>query len=227
MDRKLYLIPALVSVALHGILFLNRSEALPPPPPPPPEVTGTCDGFPVDLDPEPTRFDLADDTPPAGKLGGNLPSLEELLRTSDNGEFTIEIAPTRPSSAKCELTHIGPPGIPEGVIGGEIGGEGKGSLGAIRAVDLDATPNARYRMPPRYPDSAKRDGIEGDVLVDFLVNERGEVVRVNVINSSDPRFVEPTRAAVLRWRFAPGLKNGKVVPFKMRVPVRFSFNNEA
>jgi len=34
-------------------------------------------------------------------------------------------------------------------------------------------------------------------------------------------FVEPAVRAVLQWRFEPGRRNDRPVPFKMAVPVEF------
>ena len=224
MNRKLYLSPAVVSVALHGILFVaSKSTALPPTPPtiggngpvlilpPAPEMPP--------LPPEEERPLVAD--LPAGRLGTPLPGLDELLRDPTFRDFVVDLPPVARATGPVELTHIGPPGIPDGVVNGE--GFGPARIGnVIDSRMLDNTPAPRVRTNPNYPSAARADGREGTVMVDFEVNERGDVVRVKVVSSTDPIFEEPARTAVYRWRFTPGLRNGKTVPFRMAIPVVFT-----
>jgi protein TonB len=95
----------------------------------------------------------------------------------------------------------------------------------VDAASLDREPRTRSQVSPVYPDSAKSLGRVGEVFVEFMVDETGHVVRPRVIRSSDPMFEEPTLRAVERWRFEPGKKNGRVVRFRMAVPVKFNLES--
>jgi outer membrane biosynthesis protein TonB len=45
-----------------------------------------------------------------------------------------------------------------------------------------------------------------------------------VISRTDPLFEEAALRAVGHWRFAPGRHHGRVVRFKMAVPIVFRMN---
>jgi protein TonB len=66
--------------------------------------------------------------------------------------------------------------------------------------------------------------VSGEVYVDFVVDERGQVTNPQVVKSSNPVFNDPTLRAVSKWQFEPGRRNGKVVKFRMTVPVMFSLD---
>jgi protein TonB len=79
-------------------------------------------------------------------------------------------------------------------------------------------------VAPLYPFEGKRDGLRGEVVVEFLVDETGAVHDPHVVRSSHRMFEEPTLRAVSKWKFEPGRRAGRVVRFKMAVPVVFSLN---
>ena len=81
-------------------------------------------------------------------------------------------------------------------------GEGAGDREVIPIVESD----------PIYPIRARLKRIEGFVLVQFDVDEKGEVENV-VILDSRPRkvFDAVTTRAVYRWKYRPKIVNGKPV----------------
>lgn len=79
------------------------------------------------------------------------------------------------------------------------------------------------RYQPDYPRSARRDKVEGRVILDVQIGSRGRVGSVRVLNSSGSPVLDSTAiAAVKRWSFAPARKNGKPVSSQVHVPFRFS-----
>jgi protein TonB len=64
------------------------------------------------------------------------------------------------------------------------------------------------------------------VVVNFTVDENGNVQDVRAVRSSHQEFEMPTIRAVSKWRFEPGRKDGKRVRFRMSVPVAFTLNEE-
>jgi protein TonB len=90
---------------------------------------------------------------------------------------------------------------------------------------LDNTPRTRVQNPPAYPFSLKASGISGEVLVEFVVDERGRVTHPRVLSSTHPDFEAATLNAVSKWRFEPGTRKMKPVSFKMVVPVKFNLND--
>jgi protein TonB len=64
---------------------------------------------------------------------------------------------------------------------------------------------------PGYPPDAKAEGVEGTVVVQFLVTAQGTVSDVRVV-SGDSRLSGAVVEAVKRWRFQPGTFQGRPVP---------------
>ena len=90
---------------------------------------------------------------------------------------------------------------------------------------LDNHPRARYQAPVDYPHQARANGTEGSVLLEFLVDEKGNVLSPRIIDSSDATFNEAALQSIRHWRFEPGRLHGKTVSFKMRLPMSFNINH--
>jgi protein TonB len=89
--------------------------------------------------------------------------------------------------------------------------------------EVDTNPKPKRRVAPVYPYSAKRQRITGKVVARFLVNSKGEVSRVKIV-SSEPQgvFDDSVLAALEKWRFAPGVLDGKPVAVWVSAPFEFS-----
>ncbi|WP_139925569.1 TonB family protein [Hymenobacter sp. DG01] len=78
-----------------------------------------------------------------------------------------------------------------------------------------------YRI--RYPASALRNQIQGEVLVYFVVDEQGKVTQPTVIRSVDPVLDEEALRVVKGFAdFTPGRQNGKPASMFFVVPVTFA-----
>jgi len=89
-------------------------------------------------------------------------------------------------------------------------------------------PEARgYRGPPEYPYELKRQGIEGVAVLEFIVDDKGDVRDVNVVSSTHREFESPAVQAVQKWKFSPGRKGGKAVNTHMMIPVAFTLSDLA
>jgi TonB family protein len=88
-------------------------------------------------------------------------------------------------------------------------------------------PMALRLIPPLYPTSMRLAEEEGKVLIDFVVDTTGRVRSPIVLESTHPAFSEKALHAVRRWRFDPGIKEGRLVNTKMRIPVIFAFSDES
>jgi protein TonB len=77
-------------------------------------------------------------------------------------------------------------------------------------------------LPP-YPASAKRRNIEGYVIAELLVGERGDVREVLIIDRrGPPSFEQAVRETVASsWAFEPGQYRGQPVPVWTRVQIDF------
>ncbi len=86
--------------------------------------------------------------------------------------------------------------------------------------DLDQKPRAVYQPSPVL-DAKMRQKAPGRVVLLFIIDEQGRVQNPVVQSSTDPIFEAAALAAVKQWRFEPVKRNGKVVPFRTRVPITF------
>jgi protein TonB len=75
---------------------------------------------------------------------------------------------------------------------------------------------------PPYPGAARRQGIEGDVILQLSVDEAGKLISVAVARGSGHRVLdEAAIAAVKLWRFEPAVVDGRPVAAVAELPVRF------
>jgi protein TonB len=72
-----------------------------------------------------------------------------------------------------------------------------------------------------YPDFARKAGIEGRVFVQFVVNEKGEVVQAKVTRGVHKLLNEEALRAVKQLECEPGMQRGKPVKVRMSLPVAF------
>jgi periplasmic protein TonB len=77
----------------------------------------------------------------------------------------------------------------------------------------------------RYPEMARRAGIEGRVYVQFIVNERGEVEDPRVIRGIGGGADEEALRAVKQAQFRPGMQRGRPVRVQYSLPVVFRLQN--
>jgi protein TonB len=95
---------------------------------------------------------------------------------------------------------------------------------AFDLSQLEQPPVATYQARPDYPYDLRRDGITGEVVVDFIVDSRGAVRNAVAARSTNHGFDEAACKAVARWKFRPGRKEGHAVYVHMQVPIVFSLN---
>ena len=73
----------------------------------------------------------------------------------------------------------------------------------------------------KYPEIAKKAGVEGRVFVQFVVNEQGAVVDPVVVRGIGAGCDEEAVRAVSQAKFKPGRQRGKAVQVKMSLPITF------
>jgi TonB family protein len=112
-----------------------------------------------------------------------------------------------------------------GTGSGHGSGNGEGSGPGRAGVPLT---QASYRETPRphYPDSARRDGKEGRVLLRVLIDEEGRTKAVEVNASSGHDLLDQAATeAIKKWRFVPARAGGKPVETWVKVPIDFQLSN--
>ncbi|MEX0770029.1 MAG: energy transducer TonB [Balneolaceae bacterium] len=77
----------------------------------------------------------------------------------------------------------------------------------------------------RYPEMARRAGIEGRVYVQFIVNESGDVEAPRVIRGIGGGCDEEALRAVKQAKFKPGMQRGRPVRVQYSLPIVFRLQN--
>jgi protein TonB len=77
------------------------------------------------------------------------------------------------------------------------------------------------RVTPTYPPLARQRRVEGVVVLRAVVDTRGHVTQLRVVQSV-PLLDDAAERAFAQWRFTPGRdRNGTVAPVLIEVPMRF------
>jgi periplasmic protein TonB len=111
--------------------------------------------------------------------------------------------------------------------GARVGGvrPGPGGEGFGEGSDSNSLPTGGYQVKPRYPDSARRRGVEGTVMIKAYVTEQGRVEQVQVEQSAGHADLDAAAVeAVGRWRFEPARRGRQAVAMWVSIPVRFVLN---
>jgi protein TonB len=80
------------------------------------------------------------------------------------------------------------------------------------------------RALPKYPDLARKAGLQGTVILLAVIEKDGTVGEIEVVKSPDQRwgFDLATIDAVKQWRYQPALMNGGPVAAYIQVMVEFT-----
>jgi protein TonB len=106
--------------------------------------------------------------------------------------------------------------------GKRVDGKQVAVTGSSDGLTSFARPAGGYQTQPRYPDSARRQGIEGETLLRFQVLTSGRVAAVTVAQSAGHADLDRAAAdAVKTWLFEPARRGKEAVAVWVTLPVRF------
>jgi TonB family protein len=86
---------------------------------------------------------------------------------------------------------------------------------------IDEWPELEQEIRPVTPASLVKQRAMGQAMVGFVVDEHGLPRDVHLVFTTHSECAEPAVAAVRRWKFAPGKKDGRVVRVNLQVPMVF------
>ncbi|MBI2883876.1 MAG: TonB family protein [Candidatus Methylomirabilis oxyfera] len=113
-------------------------------------------------------------------------------------------------------------GIGEQVAGINPGVGGHGPGGGAEGPTRLARPRGGYQARPRYPESARREGIEGTTFLKFEIRADGTVGKALVERSAGHRDLDLAAIeAVKLWRFDPARRGNQPIAAWVTLPVRF------
>lgn len=98
-----------------------------------------------------------------------------------------------------------------------------GSDDAVRVGPGVTAPRVVYKVEPEYSPTARADRVQGTVVLQIVVNEKGRASDITVVSPLGFGLDERALAAVETWEFVPGMKDGKPVKILAIVEVKFRF----
>lgn len=235
-----YLTSLAVSVVIHGaiiavllivpLVFLNAIQAeelltlliepppppVPPPPPAPPmpaaaENTRRTVTYNGDLAPPeiPHGIPAAPDAEPIqyadvlAKIPGMIVSGQAIESPGIGGIPGLVVAEAKP---------MDPPKRPP-----------SRQIDPVRVGDLQQS-KLIYRVNPIYPDLARRARVYGDVILEAMIDEEGNVASIKVLRGH-PLLNDAAVVAVRQWKYSPTVLSGEPVPVIATITVIFRLNN--
>ena len=95
---------------------------------------------------------------------------------------------------------------------------------AFLEFQVERTVRVRQATSAVYPEKLRSARIDGEVLVQFIVDENGvaQMHSFKVLKANDPAFAEAVRKAVSNTSFYPAELDGKKVRQLVQQPYRFS-----
>jgi periplasmic protein TonB len=126
-------------------------------------------------------------------------------------------------------------GVPGGMAGGQVGGVLGGMMAGVPAPALAASegpkkpvrvggdvkaPRLLSGTAPIYPILAKQSRIQGVVVIEAIIDERGNVVEEHAV-SGHPLLVAAALTSVKQRKYEPTILDGEPTPVSLRVEVNF------
>jgi protein TonB len=133
-----------------------------------------------------------------------------------------EISKEKLRESDDELAEADAPGPVDGSLDGVEGGQGTGRAAPPKPKRPKPTApvaSKRNRIPT-YDSKTRRKGVEGVVVVSFVVTASGETSNVRIVSGPEALHAL-VRKAVARWRYKPATREGKPIPWKKTARIRF------
>ena len=79
-----------------------------------------------------------------------------------------------------------------------------------------------HRVPPVYPAEAKKNPVDGSVVLEATIMTDGTPENVRVVKSLRADYDQSALDAVKDWRFAPAMKNGVPIEVQTHIDIHYS-----
>ena len=98
-------------------------------------------------------------------------------------------------------------------------------VSAFKLNEVDQAPRVLRAMIPRYPFEARQKGVEGRVMLRFVVDKEGKAQEPEVVlGEPEGVFDESALVAVRKYKFRPAYKDGEPVDCIVKLPIVFTLN---
>ena len=233
-SKSSFVVSLLVHAAIFGIVMLVAGRAVkkeiekreivdlrPPPPPPPPPPAGGRKKKQTEKKPEIKPVEI----PVPVEIPKEIPKEEPEVEEESGEEEEIE--------GGVEGGVVG--GVVGGVIGGVIGGTLGGELGnplpeapppsEPRRITSDIKPPVlKHKVEPDYPIMAKRAKVSGEVVLECIIDEEGNVSISKVLKKVD-MVQQAAESAIKQWKYEPAVMGGRPQAVYLIVKLKFNLTN--
>lgn len=94
--------------------------------------------------------------------------------------------------------------------------------GPYPARGITTAPVPISKPEPGYTDDARDAGVKGEVRLRVTVDEKGVPSTITVVKPLFPSLDKSAMDTVAKWRFKPGMKDGKPTAVQVLIDVSFS-----
>jgi TonB family protein len=153
---------------------------------------------------------------------GAIKSSGPVLRKAEAGQHD--------SSSDAALTSLNPPTETPSALSGLMGAPQppkavpvpptSSAAPALKPGGNIVLPKLKNSVSPVYPLEARRSSVQGDVILDTLITEKGKVTDIKVV-SGPPLLRQAAISAVSLWTYEPAKLNGQPVPMRLSVTIKF------
>lgn len=150
------------------------------------------------------------------------PSAEEVLKIVQNDANIeeTEVATSEDKGEAVQVVSTGPAVVVEEVVEEEQIFQVVEEMPSFPGGDAECMRFLNKNI--KYPTIAQENGIQGRVILQFVVNKDGSIVDVVVARSVDPYLdKEAVRVVNMMPKWKPGKQRGKPVRVKFTLPVTF------
>ena len=84
-----------------------------------------------------------------------------------------------------------------------------------------SAPSVLFKVEPEYSEDARKAKFQGTVVLQVVVDEHGLPQQIKVTRPLGLGLDQKAIEAVTKWRFKPGMKDGKPVPVLATIEVNF------
>jgi protein TonB len=194
------------AVLFHVILLAIQLPDLLSEPPPPPDKPKVYVVQQVRFKPPPPEQKRELPKPKAKKvpIPDPTPDEPEPIRLPEEIEPEIDLPET---DVIFDIPEGPPPAEPEGPI--QVGGDVK-------------APTKEYAPQPQYTEIARKARIQGEVIVQAIIDKKCTVTDVKVLKPLPMGLDKAAADAVAKWKFKPATLNGKPVDVYYNLTVNFT-----
>ena len=109
------------------------------------------------------------------------------------------------------------------LIGGATtAGESADAIQTVALAKLTQLPRLRDTLITQYPEAMRQLGKEAVVNLELLIDENGQLRKIQVVKSAGPHFDQAAFDAITQARFYPAEIHGAAVAVYWILPVRFN-----